>query len=126
MEINRKHIGAKTELEACAWLLAQGYEVFRNVSPFGLGDLIVWKNGTSILIDVKTGSYIPLATEEQLKYKVKFLIKNDNSEFILVDSFISKKIKQCSFCLADFNVNHRRQKFCSASCRHKHWLKATG
>jgi hypothetical protein len=37
---NGKHVGARSELIACEWLLAQGYEVFRNVSAHGPIDII--------------------------------------------------------------------------------------
>jgi Holliday junction resolvase-like predicted endonuclease len=49
--------GAALELEACAWLIKQGYEVFRNVSPVGKADIIIWKQGeVPTLIDVKMGN----------------------------------------------------------------------
>jgi len=55
-ELHTSLKGAKYELLACAWLLEQGYEVFRNVAPVGKGDLVIWKNGTTpILVDVKSG-----------------------------------------------------------------------
>lgn len=49
-----KHKGAHAELIACAWLLSQGYEVFRNVSAFGLTDIIAQKGGQILLLDVKS------------------------------------------------------------------------
>lgn len=54
--MNKKHQGAKAELLVCAWLLQQGYEVFRNVSQHGLADISVYHPGTKeqFLIDVKT------------------------------------------------------------------------
>jgi hypothetical protein len=58
----RKHLGAHSELVACAFLLREGYEVFRNISSCGLADLVAWKAATSSergelwLIDVKSGS----------------------------------------------------------------------
>lgn len=49
--------GAALELEACAWLLKQRYEVFRNVSPVGKADIIIWKKGEiPKMIDVKSGN----------------------------------------------------------------------
>lgn len=46
--------GSINELRACVYLLNLGYEVFRNVSPSGKGDLIAWKHGKApIIIDVK-------------------------------------------------------------------------
>jgi Holliday junction resolvase len=45
--------GAIGELTATVWLLAQGYEVFRNVAADGPVDLIATKGGELIKIDVK-------------------------------------------------------------------------
>ncbi len=54
-QLDQKHQGALGEHIACAWLLAQGYETFRNVSQHGIADLVAWKPGEKpILIDVKT------------------------------------------------------------------------
>jgi hypothetical protein len=52
----RKHIGAHSELVACAFLFREGYEVFRNISACGLADLAAWKDSKLWLIDVKSGS----------------------------------------------------------------------
>jgi hypothetical protein len=49
-----KHKGTRSEFLAIAWLLGEGFEVFRNVSPHGHIDLIVAKNGEMIPIDVKS------------------------------------------------------------------------
>lgn len=56
MNIPIKHKGAHAELRASAWLLSQGYEVFRNVSQHGPVDIIALNPKTLafILIDVKT------------------------------------------------------------------------
>lgn len=52
--MHAKHKGALAELHACAWLLKQGYEVFRNISQHGVVDLIVWRADTSpILVEVR-------------------------------------------------------------------------
>lgn len=58
--VERKHRGAYSELIACAWLLKEGYEVFRNVSPHGAADLVAIGNGEVLRIDVKTGGVHPL------------------------------------------------------------------
>lgn len=56
-ELHTSIKGAISELEACTYFLKQGYEVFRNVSPVGKVDIIIWKVGEDpILIDVKTSS----------------------------------------------------------------------
>lgn len=54
--IKRKHQGAHGELIACAWLLRQGYEVFRNISAHGIVDIIGMKDGIVELYDVKSGT----------------------------------------------------------------------
>jgi hypothetical protein len=50
----RKHRGVRSELLACAWLLGEGYEVFRNISPHGTVDLVATKGGRTVLLDVKS------------------------------------------------------------------------
>ena len=54
--MDKKHKGSHSELLAAAWLLAQGYEVFTNVSDHGPMDLMAYNVETreTILIDVKT------------------------------------------------------------------------
>jgi hypothetical protein len=48
--------GAHSELIACAWLLEQGYDVFRNISPYGMMDIIAIKGDEVLKIDVKSRS----------------------------------------------------------------------
>lgn len=67
-----KHKGAHSELIACAWLLAEGYEVFRNISPYGLADIIAWKDGKMLLLDVK--STVAHLSPEQLAVGVVPLV----------------------------------------------------
>jgi hypothetical protein len=50
-------MGASSELIACAYFLREGYEVFRNVSPVGKRDLVIFKDGKFTSIDVTTGKY---------------------------------------------------------------------
>jgi len=54
--LNTSKKGDQSELLACAWLLEQGYEVFRNVSSVGPIDIIAVNEDETILIDVKTCS----------------------------------------------------------------------
>lgn len=50
--------GSIKELKVCAYFLELGYEVFRNVSATGKGDIVIWKRGsTPIVIDVKSVNY---------------------------------------------------------------------
>tara|TARA_R110000868_G_scaffold258480_1_gene516010 strand:- start:29 stop:415 length:387 start_codon:yes stop_codon:yes gene_type:complete len=55
----RKHRGAASELRATVWLLELGYEVFRNVSPFGAVDIVARhpETGEMFFADVKTATY---------------------------------------------------------------------
>lgn len=57
------------ELKAMSWLLDQGYEVYRNVSPEGPFDLIAIKPDETVYIDVKTCS-------AQWNYDIKGLVAN--------------------------------------------------
>ena len=52
--MQRKHRGPYSELIASAWLLEHGYEVFKNQSDRGPMDLVAFKGGEFLLIDVKT------------------------------------------------------------------------
>ena len=49
-----KHMGARSELIACVWLLNRGYEVFRNVSAHGPIDVIAVRGDVVLRFDVKT------------------------------------------------------------------------
>jgi hypothetical protein len=57
---NKKSInGAASELKAAAWLMEQGYEVYRNVSQHGQNDLVVYDKETGEFkgYDVKTANF---------------------------------------------------------------------
>lgn len=77
--MDRKHKGAHSELIACAFLLAAGYEVFRNVSQHGSADVVAFKDGEMFKFDIKTvsGTYhdgSPVTqglSPEQIKENVK-------------------------------------------------------
>ena len=55
--MGRHQVGARSELRACAWLIEQGYEVFRNVCSHGPIDIVAIKDGVVLKIDVKTKQY---------------------------------------------------------------------
>ena len=57
--MNRSHGGMFAELTACAWLLQEGYEVFRNVSPHGPYDIIAIKGDEILRLDVKSTPNVP-------------------------------------------------------------------
>jgi hypothetical protein len=71
--INR---GAQAELIACAYLLAEGYDVFRNV-PRGSADIIACKGEEILRIDVKSSQTGGL-TSKQLDEGVVLLFVDAN------------------------------------------------
>lgn len=59
VEIHHNTKGAVNEHIATAWLLKEGYDVFRNVSPRGRADLVVrdWEKEEWISVDVKSEQF---------------------------------------------------------------------
>lgn len=49
----RLRSAARAEAQATAWLLAQGFEVFRPVSSHAFADIVAWKDGAAVFYDVK-------------------------------------------------------------------------
>jgi predicted phosphodiesterase len=80
-----KHKGAYSELIACTWLLRQGYEVFRNVSPLGLIDIVAIKGDVILKVDVKSANASrqnPLTDKQRAAGVVALLVYVDgNCEF---------------------------------------------
>jgi len=76
-----KHKGASSELIACSWLMDQGYEVFRNVCSHGPADLVAWRDGEILLIDVK--SQLSSLTSEQMGMGVRRLVVMPDGECVL-------------------------------------------
>jgi len=83
----KKHKGASSELRASAWLLDQGYEVYRNVSQHGLADIVAvnYETGEVAYIDVKTctvgvnrGLNNLKLTDEQKKKPIKIVAVVDD------------------------------------------------
>ena len=52
--LDKVQIGIESEYKAICWLLGQGYTVARNVAHTGIFDLVAYKEGKTLLIDVKT------------------------------------------------------------------------
>lgn len=48
-------VGAISEMTVCADLLARGYEVFRSVSPACGCDLVAYRDGVCVRVEVRTG-----------------------------------------------------------------------
>jgi Holliday junction resolvase len=106
-----KHRGAISELIACAWLLEQGYEVFRNVSACGLADLVAFKDGATLLIDVKTankGARVPLKPEQFAAGVVAIYVKTDGDCELILEPPLSRAKP-----IADEDYNAVRQRLTS-------------
>ena len=65
-------IGDIAEMKACAWLMEQGYDVFRNVSSVGPADLMVWDLDTLKVfpVDVKNTTK-QIKVDGSITYTVK-------------------------------------------------------
>lgn len=127
--MDEKHSGGRNELIACAWLLAEGYEVFRNVSQHGTADLVAIKSGLMIKVDVKATRYNLDGTiqrrglsPEQISDGVKCLMVLSDDHCVLdLDPLqaCATMITPCLHCGAP--IEHfisRPQKFCSGiRCR---------
>lgn len=53
--LSTSNVGAMAEILVCADLLSRQYEVYRNVSPNGINDVVAYKEGQYYGIDVKSG-----------------------------------------------------------------------
>ena len=120
MTIHRKHLGTRAELIACSWLLKEGYEVFRNVSPHGLIDVIAIKNGVILKLDVRSSGddknfarLTAIQTQEGI-FRLK-VFSNGDCEI----DFNAPKVKEqhpCKSCNTNFLPKFPRHKFCSKRC----------
>ena len=80
MSLSTHKRGASAELLACAALVDAGFEVFRNVTPDGPIDIVVWDGETFYPIDVKRASHY---INQQGKATLKLPSKNNDHALIL-------------------------------------------
>ncbi len=127
--MHQKHKGAASEVIALLWLLNEGYEVYRNVSAFGICDLVAIKGEEILKIDVKTGCirknnkkqrfYSAGHTLEQLQNNVKILMVDLQKE--QVHGWLEpRSIESLSYICICGKVGKKvlpYQKFCSYQCR---------
>jgi hypothetical protein len=121
--MDKKHRGAHSELIACAWLLAEGYEVFRNVSAHGFADIIALKDGKTFFFDVKTSSasYKPRISASQIKKGILPLHVTEAGEcsidWLPTGRAAARKCV-CEKCHTEFVLEPGRlgQKYCSDGC----------
>lgn len=108
-----RHKGAANEMAAIAWLLKRGYEVFRNVSQHGPIDLIAYKDGVTLLLDVKSKkSELTKMKPEQYAIGVRF-IAPENDGFIIFEQQ-PPELNSCKKC-----GKLCRRHYCSSYCRKK-------
>lgn len=71
--IDKKHKGTLAELMACKALLSQDLEIFRNISPHGLCDIVSFNPNSGKLTpyDVKTVHYYINKNKEKTYYQPK-------------------------------------------------------
>lgn len=119
-DVERKHRGSWAEMIACAWLLQQGYEVFRNVSQHGACDMIALKDGAFTKFDVKckAGLTIQRLKQCQVDDGVILLAVGTSGEVsIEVDGGIREYVsRQCDSCGTEFLPHRPHNRFCSKPC----------
>ena len=104
-----KHRGAWGEVTACAWLLGQGFEVFRNVSPVGLVDVVAMRHGEVLLLDIKSGVRSQLEPAQVAAGVLLLTVDGDGACKI-------ERPTVCAQCGETFQVRIQGQRFCSSRC----------
>lgn len=127
--MNKKHIGAHSELSACAWLLREGYEVFRNISQFGIVDVVAIKGGEVLKLDVKTApksswAAIRVSEAQELDGVALLLISPDGECAInrspQKQASVNRECLNCGEAILNTNTS---RKFCGSTCRGIHFRK---
>jgi hypothetical protein len=123
--MDRKHQGARSELLACAWLLAEGYEVFRNISQHGHADIIALKDGKAFYFDVKTsrmGRNNParrLSSKQVAEGILPLVVTGAGECSIDWSPSLENPLRTpriCDQCGESFLPAVRHQRFCSQRC----------
>ena len=124
--MDQKHLGARNELLACAWLLHEGYEVFRNVSPHGPIDLVARRDGEILFIDVKTAAddraryYHFDLPESEFQDICRLYIFPDNKCLLVRPTTAeTAQPRPCKWCKKAFKPVSTIQVYCCARCAKK-------
>lgn len=127
MPCMQKHVGARNEMVAVAWLLDKGYEVFRNVSQCGEIDIIATKSGELLRLDVKAApagnKQADRLTDSQVAQGIKRLNVYPDGRCELVEAKARAPIVPgiCPNCRKEFSGEGRRGSiYCSRSCSQRH------
>jgi Holliday junction resolvase len=118
-QLDSKHKGARSELIACAWLLEQGYEVFRNISDRGIIDIIAIKGDEQLKIDVKSKRHGSSLTKHQNAIGVMVLAVDANGECTIIPPKPQRdQSRICMVCGRPFRGRFGSQ-MCSEKCRYE-------
>ena len=90
--------GAISELRVAANLMEARYLVARNLSPNGMADLIAWKDGELLLIDVKT-AVLP-STANHIDPRVSLITPDSGITFDRKINLLGRQ-QQCEPRLSD-------------------------
>lgn len=121
-KVERKHLGAHNELFATAWLLREGYEVFRNVSAHGAVDIVAIKDGVVEMLDVKAKQYNTIvrltAAQRELGVKLLAVYPDGKCEIdALAPGPREQETKTCVTCGSEFVPTRNCTKYCNHECR---------
>jgi len=125
--MNTSKKGAVAEYVASNWLLTQGYEVFKNITPSGKIDIIAVKSNEMHLIDValclkskgkdKYSDNKKRAAVEGAHLGIKILCVLDTGECVWREELFKQKPSiECDECKSLFTPI-RNELTCSDSCR---------
>jgi hypothetical protein len=122
-----KHLGSHSELLACAWLLKNGYEVFRNVSAHGAVDIIALKDGKILLLNVRSSPSLErksrLSAEDIKAGVLPILVTPNGSCAIDFEPLPKNNPVVCEICGETFIKTGRVQICCSSACYNVRYRK---
>lgn len=106
---NRNRKGTIAEAIAIAWLLAQEYDVYKNVSAWGKVDIIALKQGVAIFIDISVwggGNDPKLANSKSDNYglPIKYLYVKHDGTCYWRDDIMLMRTSNCPICDAEYTV----------------------
>lgn len=117
-------VGALSELRACVWLIEEGWEVYRNVTAHGLGDIIAFRDGEMIHADVKTktsGGYVSSGPRpEQIAAGVALIYVDSDGgcEIERNPTLFRTPRRPCVQCAEEFQPLSKNHKVCQKrQCR---------
>lgn len=135
--MDKKHKGARAELLAITFLLKEGYEVFRNVSPHGLIDIVALKGGVSVHFDVKTAQItsdggkrlMARLSLEQVSAGVKCINVYDDDAVVIdwsPQASFKHESRECAMCGHAFRQTNAQHLFCTPKCRNAYFQSKNG